>query len=76
MWTLQIIEPEAMPENHQKGYGLENLTECSLDQVESAIKFLWRAEHGKRMKMELEMAKSPNFGGLSLISPHEMVIQN
>ena len=38
VWTLQITEPEGMPYNHQKGYGLENLTEGSLDQGECAIK--------------------------------------
>jgi len=60
VWTLQITEPEAMPEKHQKGYGLENLTEGSLDEGECSIKILWRAEDGKGIKMELERAKSRN----------------
>jgi len=38
VWTLQITEPEALPEKHQKGYGLENLTEGSSDEGECAIK--------------------------------------
>ena len=65
-----------MPENHQKGYELENLTEGSLDEGECAIKILWWAEHGKVMKMELEMAKSRNFGALSLISVWGMAVGN
>ena len=40
VWTLQITDFEAMPENHQKSYGLENLTEGSLDQRKCSIK-IW-----------------------------------
>ena len=76
MWTLQITEPEAMPEKHQKGYGLENLIEGSLGEGECAIKILWRAEDGKVIKMEVERAKSRNLGRISLISPQEMVVRN
>jgi len=62
-----------MPENHQKGYGLENLTEGSLDEGECTVKIFWRAEDGKAIKMKLEMAKSRNLAGISLISPQGMV---
>ena len=65
-----------MPEKHQKGYGLENLTEGSLDEGECSIKILWRAEDGKGIKMDLEVTKSRNLGGLSSISPRRMVIRN
>jgi len=76
VWTLQITEPEAMPENHQKGYGLENLTEGSLDEGECTVKIFWRAEDGKGIKMELEMAKSRNLGRISLITPRVLIIRN
>ena len=65
-----------MPENHQKGYGLENLTEGSLDEGECTVKIFWRAEDGKGIKMEVERAKSRNLGGLSLISPQKMIARN
>ena len=67
---------EAMPYNHQKWYGLENLTEGSLYKGECAIKILWRAEHGKVIKMELERAKSRNLGRISLISMRVLIIRN
>ena len=76
MWTLQITEPESMPENHQEWYGLENLTGGSLDHRKGAVKILWWAEHRKRIKMELEMAKSRNLAGISLISPQKMIARN
>jgi len=65
-----------MPEKHQKGYGLENLTEGSLDEGECSIKILWRAEDGKGIKMELERAKSRNLWRISLISLRVLMVRN
>ena len=75
-WTLQIPDFEAMLENHQNWYALEILTEGSLDQGKCGIKILWKAEDGKVIKLELEVAKSRSLGRISLISPQGMVIQN
>ena len=60
----------------RNGIDLKNLTEGSLEHRKGAVKFLWWAELGKVMKMELETAKSRNFAGLLSISPQKMAVRN
>ena len=61
VWTLQITDFEAMPENHQKSYGLQNLTEGSLDQRKCSIKIWGWLDHGKVIQMLIQVQKITKF---------------
>ena len=67
---------KGIEQNHQKAYKLEILSECSFNQEKCSIQFWVCSQHGKVIKMGIELAKLRNLAGIWLITLRVLIVRN